>query len=186
MRPILETLEDRNCPSAAGAADPFALLQVALPSFVPAPLTYQWLELETFLGQPAIQAIPGARQLVGPGLPWQPNTVIQLDLTSAQATLLAVPTRDDARNVIQVGLTGQLPVILAAPGVQDFADVDSWELPSLELGWWYSDWPAGSPGWPNSSLMTPGPQYGQTFQPPNYTIADALFAQDSPYWFLFW
>jgi hypothetical protein len=171
----LERLEDRCAP-----ADLFGFTRVEVqppPQLVNPTELYVWIKLETFASQ------------WGLGIPWAPGRILQLDLDPTQAAMLGIPNTT-ARLVLPVGNSwtmpgGTLPVILASPGNYEALDGGiGWEETSLALGWWYQDW-GGLKGNFSLNLMPHGPQYGQSFTPPNYELADILLASGNPYWLYF-
>jgi len=77
---------------------------------------------------------------------------------------------------------GEVPIIMVPPLDPSTLAYDlDWEYTSIEQGWWFADWNNAAPD-SDPAQMLPGPQCGQDFQPPNYTLADTLLISGNPSW----
>lgn len=171
----LELLEDRCSPSS------LQITELPAPSNMWGPLMVQY--------DTAVLLMLGDWTGGKVGIPYSPNQVIQYDMPWSQwLATTGEPTPTTARLVVYVD-GGEIPVILV-PDVllgPDAVQGISWELTSLQMGWWNQDAPASAfpPGHVyEHAYMPPGPEYGEPFSPPQWETADYLISTGDPLWFL--
>lgn len=146
-------------------ADHQIITEVSWPVFLTGPNLERGVEAALLLGQ----LTDGRLGIAYEG----PEQIIRLDFPR-------VPWEYDvpAREIVPA-LFGTVPVILAptdsATVGQPFSGGVWWERASLEMGWYTTDWPGENGSYPILD-MPAGPQFGQGFLPPNWELADILFA----------